>query len=99
MIRPCDTCSLPTTGTLFSAWQAITHALHPVHTFKSILIPHCCGAFSGGCVEIPGGGRRKPSCPWNCLGNSLFGRYPYKAALRTRARLSRSSFACVIRNG
>ena len=50
MIRPCDTCSLPTTGTLFSAWQAITHALHPVHTFKSILIPHCCAAFSGGCV-------------------------------------------------
>ena len=29
--------------------QAITQALQPVHTVKSILIPHCCGASSGGC--------------------------------------------------
>ena len=27
---------LPTTGTLFSAWQAITQAPQPVHEFKSI---------------------------------------------------------------
>jgi hypothetical protein len=35
---------------LFSAWQAITQALQPVHTFKSMLIPHCCGASNGGWV-------------------------------------------------
>jgi hypothetical protein len=28
--------ALPTTGTLFSAWQAITQAPQPVQAFKSI---------------------------------------------------------------
>ena len=50
MMRPCETCSFPTTGMLFSAWQASTQALQPVHTFKSMLIPHCCGASNGGWV-------------------------------------------------
>ena len=38
--RPFSTCALPTTGTLFSAWQATTHALQPVQTFWSIAMPH-----------------------------------------------------------
>src|SRR6266540_3409475 len=41
MMRPCATCNLPTTGTLFSAWQAMTHALHPVQTFRSIDFQRC----------------------------------------------------------
>jgi len=32
--------ALPTTGTLFSLWQATMHALQPMQVFKSIVIPH-----------------------------------------------------------
>ena len=39
--RPSRTPSLPTTGTLFSAWQATTQALQPVQTSRSIVIAHC----------------------------------------------------------
>ena len=38
--RPFATWILPTTGTLFSLWQATMHALHPMHEFRSIVIPH-----------------------------------------------------------
>ena len=38
--RPFATWILPTTGTLFSLWQATMHALHPMHAFRSIVIPH-----------------------------------------------------------
>src|SRR5215467_11463152 len=38
--RPRATSFLPTVGMLFSAWQAITHALHPTHLLKSTDIPH-----------------------------------------------------------
>ena len=34
------TSSLPTTGMLFSAWQAITQAEHPVQALRSITMPH-----------------------------------------------------------
>ncbi len=39
--RPRRTCSWPTTGTLFSLWQAITQALQPVQALRSIAIAHC----------------------------------------------------------
>ena len=42
MMRPRKTCSLPTMGTLFSAWQATTQALQPMQVFRSMLIPHWC---------------------------------------------------------
>ena len=38
--RPCETCSLPTTGTLFSDWQAVTQALQPMQAPRSIDMPH-----------------------------------------------------------
>jgi hypothetical protein len=31
---------LPTTGTLFSLWHAVMHALQPMHAFRSMVIPH-----------------------------------------------------------
>ena len=37
-----STSSRPTTGTLFSAWQAITQAEQPVHLSKSMTIPQRC---------------------------------------------------------
>ena len=37
---PMATCSLPTTGTLFSDWHATTHALHPVQALRSMVMPH-----------------------------------------------------------
>ena len=37
--RPRRTSSLPTTGTLFSAWHATTHAEHPVQAPRSIAMP------------------------------------------------------------
>ncbi len=33
-------CSLPTTGMLFSAWQATMHVLQPMQEFMSIVMPH-----------------------------------------------------------
>ena len=38
--RPFATWTLPTTGTLFSLWQATMHALQPMQEFRSIVIPH-----------------------------------------------------------
>jgi len=38
--RPRATCSLPTIGMLFSAWQATMHPLQPMQLFKSIDMPH-----------------------------------------------------------
>ncbi len=35
---------MPTTGTLFSAWQATTQALQPMHFVRSIAMPQRCGA-------------------------------------------------------
>ena len=35
-----DHLSLPTTGMLFSAWQATTHALQPMQAVWSIDMPH-----------------------------------------------------------
>ena len=42
--RPRPTWYLPTTGMLFSAWQATTHAVHPVQRLMSTAIAHlyCC---------------------------------------------------------
>ena len=40
------TCSLPTTGMLFSAWQATTHALQPMHAVMSIAMPQACGSLN-----------------------------------------------------
>ena len=40
------TCSLPTTGTLFSDWQASMQALQPMHLLRSVVMPHLCGALS-----------------------------------------------------
>ena len=37
--RPFSTSSLPTTGTLFSDWHAIMHALQPVHALRSMTMP------------------------------------------------------------
>ena len=37
--RPRITWSFPTTGMLFSAWQATTQALQPVQTLRSIAMP------------------------------------------------------------
>ena len=37
--RPRRTCSLPTTGMLFSDWQATTQALQPVQALRSIVMP------------------------------------------------------------
>ena len=42
--RPSSTCSLPTTGTLFSAWQATTQALQPMQAFRSTLMPQATRA-------------------------------------------------------
>ena len=39
--RPLATWVLPTTGMLFSLWQAVMHALQPMQEFRSIVIPHC----------------------------------------------------------
>ena len=38
------TSSLPTTGMLFSAWQATTQALQPTQAFMSIVMPQACGS-------------------------------------------------------
>jgi len=38
--RPMMTCSLPTMGILFSAWQATTQALQPMQAVWSMTIPH-----------------------------------------------------------
>ena len=38
--RRLRTSSLPTTGTLFSDWQAIKQAEQPVQAFKSTTMPH-----------------------------------------------------------
>jgi hypothetical protein len=40
------TWSLPTTGMLFSATQAITHAPQPVHALRSMAIPHLLSGYS-----------------------------------------------------
>ena len=37
------TCSLPTTGMLFSAMQATTQALQPMQAFRSMLMPQAAG--------------------------------------------------------
>ena len=37
--RPLATWSLPTTGMLFSAWQATTQALQPVQVLRSMAMP------------------------------------------------------------
>ena len=37
--RPRATWSLPTTGMLFSDWQAMTQALQPMQEFRSIAMP------------------------------------------------------------
>ena len=39
-LAPFLTWALPTTGMLFSLWQAVMHALQPVQAFRSIVIPH-----------------------------------------------------------
>ena len=57
--RPCSTCSLPTTGTLFSAWQATTQALHPVQVFSGAvteLHPQLVAAAGDKDVWVVGGG-------------------------------------------
>ena len=46
MIRLRSIWSLPTTGTLFSAWQATTHAEQPVHALRSIAMPQACSPWS-----------------------------------------------------
>ncbi len=46
--RPRLTWSLPTTGMLFSAWQATTQALQPTHAVRSIDMPHLCCAVAEG---------------------------------------------------
>ena len=33
---------LPTIGMLFSAWQATTHALQPVHAVRYVAMPQRC---------------------------------------------------------
>ena len=40
MSRPRAISSGPTTGELFSTWQATTQALQPMHSEVSITIPH-----------------------------------------------------------
>src|SRR5215475_16066615 len=40
MARPRPAWAGPTVGMLFSAWQAVTHAPHPVHVSRSTAIPH-----------------------------------------------------------
>ena len=37
--RRASTCSLPTTGMLFSAWQATTQALQPMQVLRLIAMP------------------------------------------------------------
>ena len=37
------TCCLPTTGMLFSAWQATTQALQPMQALRSTLIAQAAG--------------------------------------------------------
>ena len=37
--REASTCSRPTTGMLFSAWQATTQAPQPMQVFRSIAMP------------------------------------------------------------
>ena len=46
MWRPRLICSLPTTGILFSAWHATTHALQPMQEFMSIVMPHLASLYS-----------------------------------------------------
>ena len=44
MTRPASTWSLPTIGTLFSAWQATAQAWQPMQEFRSIAIAQAfCG--------------------------------------------------------
>ena len=43
--RAFSTSFLPTTGMLFSAWQAITQALHPTHALLSIAMPQAYVVF------------------------------------------------------
>ena len=38
--RPRTTCSAPTTGMLFSDWQARTQALQPTQALRSMAMPH-----------------------------------------------------------
>ena len=40
MFRSASTWSLPTTGMLFSLWQATTHALHPMQAVRSMTMAH-----------------------------------------------------------
>ena len=42
MIRPIATCSRPTTGMLFSAWQAMVQALQPMHASRSTTMAQAC---------------------------------------------------------
>src|SRR5947209_12484926 len=48
MSRPLATSSGPTTGTLFSAWQATTQALQPMQTAVSITIAQACPSLGSG---------------------------------------------------
>ena len=45
MMRPRFTCSLPTTGMLFSAWQATTQVLQPTQEFRSMAMPHLASVY------------------------------------------------------
>src|SRR4051812_11636737 len=74
--RPLVTCSLPTTGVLFSLTHATTHAEHPVQEFRSIAIAHrrhCDSRRSGASARVGSGLymfsgliRACASCPWSC---------------------------------
>ena len=75
--RPRSTWSLPTTGMLFSAWQATTHALQPVHVVRSIAMPHCA-LRSWACLPVGDRSRRFP-----LPANVGFFRYSASVASRT----------------
>jgi hypothetical protein len=74
------TLALPTTGTLFSAWQATLHALQPVHTLMSIVMPQRRTRSSGYCF----------SSNSEIVGKWCFSSARHRASLASRSVASRT---------
>jgi hypothetical protein len=79
----------PTTGTLFSAWQATTQALQPVQIDRSIDIPHCGPPAGAGAISD---GRS----PFRCAVNAGFARSSASVVASAIGRRSPSDqWSCV----
>ena len=89
--RPFITCTLPTTGMLFSATQATTQALQPVQEFRSMAMPQAWPSyFHGAYIDSSGFG----TCAM-CCANVGSCSYCARVPTRISARFSIWKWPCV----